>query len=104
MYGFLFSSGRWHTSCALVTGVQTCALPISAVAAQVQFGGSGGDFHAVPGQPDRSCIRRRVSARQQGGQRVHVEIGRASCRESVRQYVVIPVVAVSLKKNYQILN
>src|SRR3546814_8848868 len=24
-----FSSGRRHTSCALVTGVQTCALPIS---------------------------------------------------------------------------
>src|SRR3546814_9302580 len=26
---FLFSSRRRHTSCALVTGVQTCALPIS---------------------------------------------------------------------------
>src|SRR3546814_9593968 len=25
---FFFSSGRRHTSCALVTGVQTCALPI----------------------------------------------------------------------------
>src|SRR3546814_8842305 len=27
---FFFSSIRRHTSCALVTGVQTCALPISA--------------------------------------------------------------------------
>src|SRR3546814_839094 len=27
--GFFFSSGRRHTRCALVTGVQTCALPIS---------------------------------------------------------------------------
>src|SRR3546814_1608080 len=26
-----FSSRRWHTSCALVTGVQTCALPISLI-------------------------------------------------------------------------
>src|SRR3546814_4774640 len=26
---FVFSSGRRHTRCALVTGVQTCALPIS---------------------------------------------------------------------------
>src|SRR3546814_3348900 len=26
---FFFSSGRLHTRCALVTGVQTCALPIS---------------------------------------------------------------------------
>src|SRR3546814_7678649 len=28
---FFFSSRRRHTSCALVTGVQTCALPISHV-------------------------------------------------------------------------
>src|SRR3546814_15745039 len=27
---FLFASRRLHTRCALVTGVQTCALPISA--------------------------------------------------------------------------
>src|SRR3546814_8327164 len=27
--GFFFSSRRRHTICALVTGVQTCALPIS---------------------------------------------------------------------------
>src|SRR3546814_18164357 len=27
---FFFASRRRHTSCALVTGVQTCALPISA--------------------------------------------------------------------------
>src|SRR3546814_3534900 len=30
---FLFSSRRRHTRCALVTGVQTCALPISHAAA-----------------------------------------------------------------------
>src|SRR3546814_14376657 len=29
MYSFVFSSRRRHTRCALVTGVQTCALPIS---------------------------------------------------------------------------
>src|SRR3546814_9286602 len=28
---FFFSSRRRHTRCALVTGVQTCALPISTV-------------------------------------------------------------------------
>src|SRR3546814_2202438 len=28
---FFFSSRRRHTSCALVTGVQTCVLPISAL-------------------------------------------------------------------------
>src|SRR3546814_9866147 len=29
MLSFFFSSRRRHTRCALVTGVQTCALPIS---------------------------------------------------------------------------
>src|SRR3546814_5238124 len=29
VFCFFFSSRRRHTSCALVTGVQTCALPIS---------------------------------------------------------------------------
>src|SRR3546814_5628571 len=28
MFGYFFSSRRLHTICALVTGVQTCALPI----------------------------------------------------------------------------
>src|SRR3546814_7627000 len=28
---FFFSSRRRHTRCALVTGVQTCALPISSI-------------------------------------------------------------------------
>src|SRR3546814_20324445 len=33
MFFFFFSSRRRHTRCALVTGVQTCALPILNVAA-----------------------------------------------------------------------
>src|SRR3546814_6163891 len=33
-YVFFFASRRRHTRCALVTGVQTCARPISAVAGQ----------------------------------------------------------------------
>src|SRR3546814_14727542 len=36
---FFFSSRRRHTSCALVTGVQTCALPIArAIAFVGEFG------------------------------------------------------------------
>src|SRR3546814_1649312 len=34
---FFFSSRRRHTRCALVTGVQTCALPISAVAHECEI-------------------------------------------------------------------
>src|SRR3546814_8247763 len=37
IFFFFFSSRSRHTSCALVTGVQTCALPISAR----QHGGRG---------------------------------------------------------------
>src|SRR3546814_10653678 len=33
---FFFSSRRRHTRCALVTGVQTCALPISATSGRMK--------------------------------------------------------------------
>src|SRR3546814_14046375 len=36
----VFASKRRHTSCALVTGVQTCALPIC-LFGRLQFGGEG---------------------------------------------------------------
>src|SRR3546814_4572734 len=35
LVSFFFSSRRRHTSCALVTGVQTCALPIFETSAAV---------------------------------------------------------------------
>src|SRR3546814_4147519 len=35
MLNFFFSSSRRHTSCALVTGVQTCALPIFVILAMI---------------------------------------------------------------------
>src|SRR3546814_9042104 len=35
---FFFSSRRRHTRCALVTGVQTCALPISKLAQELDVG------------------------------------------------------------------
>src|SRR3546814_7303135 len=38
---FVFSSRRRHTRCALVTGVQTCALPISISGARSITGGAG---------------------------------------------------------------
>src|SRR3546814_8554871 len=42
LYVFLFSSRRRHTRCALVTGVQTCALPI--------WGGIDRDFRPPDGE------------------------------------------------------
>src|SRR3546814_4871754 len=91
VFFFFFSSRRRHTRCALVTGVQTCALPIwIALAAnqRLEIGdelpprGLGVVGHAAPGepaQPVEGAGRETVLCRQ--------EIGRASCRERVCQYV-----------------
>src|SRR3546814_12981930 len=103
---FLFSSRRRHTRCALVTGVQTCALPISA-----EFG------------PEEVAMVRRRAVERRDPQAMEIlgflyaeglavkrdyveayrwyglaflageasvranKIGRASCRERVCQYV-----------------
>src|SRR3546814_1879372 len=77
---FFFSSRRRHTRCALVTGVQTCALPIFlmvAVTAVAAFEAVGSIlviamFICPP------ATARMLTDRQ---------IGRASCRERVCQYV-----------------
>src|SRR3546814_6806029 len=104
MFSFFFSSRRRHTRCALVTGVQTCALPIFPM------------FLAEPCRRQRSTSRtlkrwrlilhcalqlltyhtRRAKitlfARWQVLSPAHIDrnrskIGRASCRERVCQYV-----------------
>src|SRR3546814_9175887 len=41
IFCFCFSSRRLHTSCALVTGVQTCALPI--LSAEIEAAQAAGD-------------------------------------------------------------
>src|SRR3546814_9050281 len=66
---FVFSSRRRHTRCALVTGVQTCALPISLQvlswplistgppAGNALFAGGGRDIQAGRRQGDRLIVR-----------------------------------------------
>src|SRR3546814_14892254 len=53
---FLFSSRRRHTSCALVTGVQTCALPISTLRPEVAQGKARGAISL--GMGSRAIFRR----------------------------------------------
>src|SRR3546814_7867365 len=82
IFYFFFSSRRRHTRCALVTGVQTCALPISRNPRTHRYYSSRG----VPG------LRRALAAYYQRRFDVELdpesaEIGRASCRERVCQYV-----------------
>src|SRR3546814_4900966 len=122
---FFFSSRRRHTRCALVTGVQTCALPISGRAVEVHgfdigehgFKDDGQMAAAIdlltashPGVDWKSRIRIIPGDASWGyppgwfdiavSNKVieHVEelttllrnlreIGRASCRERVCQYV-----------------
>src|SRR3546814_5236214 len=49
---FFFSSRRRHTRCALVTGVQTCALPISTQTAKAtgEIGEQFGDMQQATGK------------------------------------------------------
>src|SRR3546814_2301965 len=102
---FFFSSRRRHTRCALVTGVQTCALPIWSKASRrpgtegdgriempagdvtqrIDHGDDGkaeGEGHAD--KADAKCGK---GGGQHGGAAATQQIGRASCRESVCQYV-----------------
>src|SRR3546814_4712427 len=70
----VLSSRIRHTGCALVTGVQTCALPILA---RDGLQSTFGQRH----QPLLAAFSGEDQERPVG------EIGRASCRERVGQYV-----------------
>src|SRR3546814_15485178 len=99
-FGVFFSSRRRHTRCALVTGVQTCALPIYLPELVVQrLAGVGGvDGAAQLGrerQERGEPLPRGVPGRDR-------EIGRASCRARLCQYVSISVVALSFKNTSSI--
>src|SRR3546814_18449641 len=58
---FFFSSRRRHTRCALVTGVQTCALPILS-RGHALFGG----LHAADGRPSVADRLRPAVGRRRG--------------------------------------
>src|SRR3546814_3089177 len=95
---FFFSSRRRHTRCALVTGVQTCALPISVrrdrlaavhgarVVDVSEIASVDVDIFApcaLGGALDRDTVAKLKAKLVCGA----AKIGRASCRERVCQYV-----------------
>src|SRR3546814_6565446 len=93
---FFFSSRRRHTRCALVTGVQTCALPISCSPRRLLLLKATAAY-----SQDILDHIQRVCALTGVQMTVHEytsdadfetfacssEIGRASCRERVCRYV-----------------
>src|SRR3546814_10468439 len=90
-----FSSRRRHTRCALVTGVQTCALPI--FTREAGETGTAGLFdteltsglYYVYVVVDLPLLRRNLGGDDALAAKVveHLENGRASCRKRVCQYV-----------------
>src|SRR3546814_9331447 len=102
VYDFFVSSKRRHTRCALVTGVQTCALPISRPGAEAdhiaheqverrrpraQFGRCHNlKVRTLPSRkraPTKSPAYTMFRIARTGRTR---PIGRASCRERVCKY------------------
>src|SRR3546814_7929951 len=92
---FFFSSRRRHTRGALVTGVQTCALPISPMISEPSCGISSQPSgpRALPKPRDEgdqaagSWAARLEQARTEAQSLNKAQIGRASCRERVCQTV-----------------
>src|SRR3546814_11669977 len=101
MCNIFCSSRRRHTRGALVTEVQTCALPIfdrkrdgyKVKGRLVVRDGYGGRW-GRGGYYDKG----KFSCEIRYG-RIHDQIGRAACRARVCQYVSMSVVDVSFKKN-----
>src|SRR3546814_2649548 len=102
-FGFVFfSSRRRHTRCALVTGVQTCALPICRLRQHPVVLA----LHSHCRQADPADVAALIDARERDMEPAPLadmaellsyaektsaplmrQIGRASCRERVCQYV-----------------
>src|SRR3546814_9418116 len=103
VFYFFFASRRRHTRCALVTGVQTCALPIcppkcrllmnSVIASEAKQSRAVTAYSGLPRPPEQIRGLRHdgaglpPDANAFFGRQVERKIGRASCRERVCQYV-----------------
>src|SRR3546814_16023427 len=84
---FFFSSRRRHTRCALVTGVQTCALPISGESIPVDKEPVA-DVEAARAKPDAVEATSRVFAGTiNGGAAIEIEVTRRSNESALAKVV-----------------
>src|SRR3546814_7758407 len=82
------SSRRRHTRCALVTGVQTCALPIYGDFDVPPYATVGLAWTATPALTAAFDFQRIAYSRVRAlGNDFYAQIGRAPCRERVCPYV-----------------
>src|SRR3546814_18997544 len=110
---FFFSSRRRHTRCALVTGVQTCALPIFRAALRIacaavnralavgELANGASRLRVAPTGGDRQQRPQHVAAlekRVRRGGELLVQIGRATGWGRGWQDVALTVFTLSLKK------
>src|SRR3546814_5610330 len=89
---FFFSSRIRHTRCALVAGVQTCALPIcfaklAYVSAWLKRHEPEAFLAALLNSQPMGFYSPNQLVQDARRHHVNVQIGRASCRERVCQYV-----------------
>src|SRR3546814_13260760 len=123
---FFFSSRRRHTSGALVTGVQTCALPIYSVTATLKDKagkesqitvdrvilavGIVGNIENIGLETTRVKVEKTHVVTDEWSRTAEpgiyaigdLKIGRAPCRDRVCKYVYISMCAVQLKKKKHI--
>src|SRR3546814_2500071 len=84
---FLFSSRMRHTGGALVTGVQTCALPISRVRNHKQPLFADAALWKPGGRVECFPAAARPAPEPTDATATSGEIGSAACRDRVCQYV-----------------
>src|SRR3546814_5636288 len=90
---FFLSSRRRHTRCALVTGVQTCALPISIEAAMAQPGAREAGYAGIQQHAIHVALVLRCGSAGEGQRRrPQVEV-----EQAISETGLVVVVALGLR-------
>src|SRR3546814_15553477 len=107
-YVFFFSSRRRHTRCALVTGVQTCALPIYALS-EATLHASNPDNQQVPQELElvsnldwRDQYVLAAGVAYQWSDRMTIRLGYNYGRNPIPKATMNPVLAATSSRTYSL--